>query len=54
LNDDKKVKYLALALIEMEILLCRGSAQKIETESGTTADGISKISAPNTNNRPQG
>jgi hypothetical protein len=32
---EKKQNANSLAPIEVEILLCRGSAQKIETESGT-------------------
>jgi hypothetical protein len=35
LNDGKKTKCYLLAPIEAEILLCLGSAQKIEAESGT-------------------
>ncbi|PZX93062.1 hypothetical protein DOS84_11875 [Flavobacterium aquariorum] len=31
--------------------MCRGSAQKIETESGTTVDEISNVSAPNSINQ---
>jgi hypothetical protein len=38
LDESKKAKYFPLAPIEVEILLCRGSAQKIETYSGTNAD----------------
>jgi hypothetical protein len=33
-EDGKKAKYFLLAPIAVEILLCRGSAQKIETDSG--------------------
>ena len=35
LNDSKNTKYQLLAPIEVKILLCRGSAQKIAMESGT-------------------
>jgi hypothetical protein len=31
------MKTIALAPIEVEILLCRGSAQKIETDSGISS-----------------
>ena len=34
LNDSKNTKYQPLAPIAVKILLCRGSAQKIEMESG--------------------
>jgi hypothetical protein len=36
-NIGEKAKYLSLAPIEVEILLCRGSAQKIAMDSGTNA-----------------
>jgi hypothetical protein len=36
-NLGEKAKYLSLAPIEVEILVCRGSAQKIEANSGTNA-----------------
>jgi hypothetical protein len=42
----KKQKYLPLAPIAVEILLCRCSAQKIVTESGTNADKKPNLSAP--------
>jgi hypothetical protein len=32
-NDVKKIKYSLLALIEVEILVARGSGNKIETQS---------------------
>jgi len=35
----------SLALIEAEILLCRGSAQKIEAESGTMPPEKPNLSA---------
>ncbi|PJJ07076.1 hypothetical protein CLU83_0217 [Flavobacterium sp. 1] len=35
LNISKKAKYLLLAPIAVKILVSRGSAHKIETESGT-------------------
>jgi hypothetical protein len=34
----EKTKYCLLAPIAVEILVCRGSANKIVTESGTNAD----------------
>ncbi|MDP5201445.1 hypothetical protein [Flavobacterium sp. DG2-3] len=40
-----KTKTSKLAPIEVEILLCRGSAQKIETDSGTRLLLKTKISA---------
>jgi len=42
----KKQKYLPLAPIEVEILICWLSAYKIATESGTTLDEILNVSAP--------
>jgi hypothetical protein len=47
----RKLKHLPLAPIEVEILLCRGSAQKIETESGTIFPKMPNLSAPKINNR---
>jgi hypothetical protein len=46
LDDDKKAKSLPLAPIAVEILLYRGSAQKIETESGTVYPEMPNLSAP--------
>jgi hypothetical protein len=43
----RKKIFLPLAPIEVEILLCRGSAQKIETESGTMYPKKPNLSAPN-------
>ena len=37
LNNYKKAKSFPLAPIEVEILISRGSASKIETENGTNA-----------------
>jgi hypothetical protein len=41
----KKVKSLSLAPIEVEILISRGSAYKIETESGTVLAKMPNLSA---------
>jgi hypothetical protein len=46
LDNCKKEKYLPLAPIEVEILVCRGSAQKIETDSGTILPKMPNASAP--------
>jgi hypothetical protein len=46
-NDTKKVIYLPSAPIVVEILLCRGSAQKIETDSGTIFPKKPNLSASN-------
>jgi hypothetical protein len=45
-DDDKNPKYLPLAPIVVKILLCRGSAQKIVTDSGTNAPKTPNLSAP--------
>jgi len=45
----KKAKSLSLAPIAVEILLCRCSAQKIVTESGTMFPKMPNISAPENN-----
>ncbi|PZX93462.1 hypothetical protein DOS84_11420 [Flavobacterium aquariorum] len=42
LNDGKKAKYLLLAPIVVEILVCRCSAYKIVTDGGTNADKKAK------------
>ena len=42
----KKTKSCPLAPIEVEILQCRGSALEIVTDSGTTVDEITNVSAP--------
>jgi hypothetical protein len=44
-DDGKKAKSLPLAPIAVEILMCRGSAHKIETESGTIFPKIPNLSA---------
>jgi hypothetical protein len=49
----KKVKYLPLAPIEVEILVCRGSAHKIETDSGTILSKMPNASAPKLINQTQ-
>ena len=38
LDDDKEAKSLSLAPIEVKILVCRGSAHKILTDSGINGD----------------
>ena len=45
-NDGKKVKYLPLAPIEAKILISRGSAHKIEADSGTMLTKKPDFSAP--------
>jgi hypothetical protein len=50
-DDSKKAKYHPLAPIAVEILLCRGSAQKIETESGKTSFQKSLIFLLQINNK---
>jgi hypothetical protein len=47
----KKTKYLSVALIEVEILISRGSAYKIETDSGRIFPKMSNLSAPKINNQ---
>ena len=54
LDNDKKAKSSHLAPIEVKILLCRGSAQKIATKSGTILAERPNLSAPKINNRVQG
>ena len=45
--DGKKAKSCLLAPIEVEILMSRGSAYKIVTESGTVFPKKPNVSAPN-------
>jgi hypothetical protein len=47
LDDDKKAIFLPLAPIKVEILISRGSAYKIVTESGTMFPKMQNLSAPN-------
>jgi hypothetical protein len=47
----KKIKYLPLAPIAVEILVSRGSAYKIETESGTIFTKRPNLSASKNYNR---
>jgi hypothetical protein len=46
LDYSKKAKYLPLAPIVVKILISRGSAYKIVTESGTILPKIPNASAP--------
>jgi hypothetical protein len=46
LNDVKKAKSFPLAPVEVEILISRGSAYKIETENGTIFPKKPNLSAP--------
>jgi len=51
LNNGKKAKSLLLAPVEVKILLCRGSAQKIATENGTILPKKPYLSASKNYNR---
>ena len=47
--NPKKSKCFSLAPIEVEILVCRGSAYKIATKSGTIFPKTPNVSAPENN-----
>ena len=53
LDENKKIKYLPLAPIIVEILISRGSAYKIATDSGTMPAKKPNLSASETYNRIQ-
>ena len=46
MDNGKKAKSLSLAPIAVKILINRGSAYKIVTESGTNADKRLNLTAP--------
>jgi hypothetical protein len=49
MDNGKKAKCFSLAPIEVKILVCRGSARKIATKSGTMLPKMPNFSAPENN-----
>jgi hypothetical protein len=52
-ENSKKAGSCILAPIVVKILICRCSAYKIVTDSGTTVDELANVSAPKISNRTQ-